>query len=201
MARPVMVASPVSGTICASLVAHSTWCTLRSTGLPSLSVTRYGSFTDCETLMASESLSNETSRTLGRTVTAVASLAPCDVTVTVVRPDLSANSTPFCVTMATFGSELVHDTAGATPPDAEGRIALSCTDWSTSTVSAFRDSATCEALVPLVPKLGALGAFSPQPAATSDSATKKVAPLRAWRRMYPPGLVRRPDWHSDSTSP
>ena len=57
-----------------SVELHSTLCWLRSTGLPSLSVTRYGSFTDCARLMASESLSNVTSRTLGRTVTVVASL-------------------------------------------------------------------------------------------------------------------------------
>lgn len=104
--------------------------------MPSLSVTRYGNFTDCEMLIASESLSNETSRTLGRTVTDVASVKPRAVALIVVRPDFSANMTPFCVTMATLGSELLHDTDGATLPGAEGMIALSCIDSSTSTVSA-----------------------------------------------------------------
>src|SRR5437764_1420927 len=91
-------------------------------------------------------------------------------------------------TIATLGSELLHETAGATVPGAEGMIALSWTDSSTASVSARLVSATCDELapVPLVPMIGALGAFSPQPIATSDSATKMAAPLRAWRRMYPP---------------
>ena len=105
------------------------------------------------------------------------------MTVTVVRPDFSANRTPFCVTMATLGSELLHDTDGVTVPGAEGMIALSWTDSSTATVSARRVSAICAEPAPLLSLIGALGAFSPQPIATSDSATKMVAPLRVWRRM------------------
>jgi len=58
-------------------------------------------------------------RTYGRHI------RPLDVALTIVRPDFSAKSTPFCVTMATLGSELAHATPGATLPGAEGMIALS----------------------------------------------------------------------------